>query len=70
MAVPTPPFASITELKQFINAYIRNSAIEGFQNLRLNTILNESLRILEEVDTGGGGGGGGDTNSFTGNFDS
>lgn len=31
------------ELKAFIDAYVRNSAIEAFRDLRLNTVLNALL---------------------------
>ena len=44
------PFPNTDSLERFINRYIRNSAVEAFQNLRLNTVL---LGMLRFVDTAG-----------------
>lgn len=50
-------------IRTFTDRYIRNSAIDAFQNLRLNTVLKWlSYRIDTARLNGGGGGGGGTVN--------
>lgn len=39
-AQPCPNFPNTDSLRRYINRYIRNSAVEAFTNLRLNTVLN------------------------------
>src|SRR5688572_4119720 len=40
-------FPTTDSLRSFINRYIRNSAIEAFQNLRLNTALIGMTNYLD-----------------------
>jgi hypothetical protein len=50
----TNPFPTIDSLQRFINRYIRNSPVEAFQNLRLNTSLIGMLRFIEAGGIGSG----------------
>lgn len=46
-------FPTIDSLENYINTYIRNSAINAFTNLRLNTALNGITQFLDSVRTRG-----------------
>lgn len=48
--------ANAENIKVQVNKWIRNYAVEGFQNMRLNSIL---LQIIALADASGGGGGNG-----------
>jgi hypothetical protein len=48
------PFPSIDSLERFINRFIRNSPVEAFQNLRMNTALQGMLRFIETGEIGAG----------------
>jgi hypothetical protein len=48
------PFPSLDSLERYINRYIRNSPVEAFQNLRLNTVLIGIRRFLAESSIGSG----------------
>jgi hypothetical protein len=48
------PFPSLDSLEKYINKYIRNSPVEAFQNLRLNTALIGIRRFLAESSIGSG----------------
>jgi hypothetical protein len=48
------PFPDTDSLERFINKYIRNSAVEAFQNLRLNTSLIGMLRFIQSSEIGSG----------------
>lgn len=48
-------FPTMDSLRNFTNRYIRNSAVEAFQNLRLNTVLNGLSRFIDSARAGGGG---------------
>lgn len=50
----TNPFPSTDSLERFINRYVRNSAVEAFQNLRLNTVLIGMLRYIQNSEIGSG----------------
>src|SRR5689334_11358675 len=45
-------FPTTDSLRAFINRYIRNSAVEAFQNLRLNTAL---IGMTNSLDSAYGG---------------
>lgn len=55
-------FPTVDSGRKFTNRYIRNSAIEAFTNLRLNTVLNGMWQHIDSARLLGGGGGGGDNN--------
>lgn len=48
------PFPNLDSLERFINRYVRNSAVEGFQNLRMNTALIGMLRFIQSGEIGSG----------------
>lgn len=48
------PFPSTDSLERFINRYIRNSPVEAFQNLRMNTTLIGLLRFIQGSEIGSG----------------
>lgn len=50
----TNPFPSTDSVERFINRWIRNSAVEAFQNLRLNTVLISLLRYVQNSGVGSG----------------
>ena len=50
-------FPTLDSLRNYNNRFIRNSAINAFQNLRLNTFNNGVLNYLDSALTGGGGSG-------------
>lgn len=50
----TNPFPSIDSLEKYINRYIRNSPVEAFQNLRMNTTLIGLSRFLRSSSIGSG----------------
>lgn len=53
-AQQTNPFPSTDSLERFINRWIRNSAVEAFQNLRLNTAMIGMLRFVQNSGIGSG----------------
>ena len=42
-------FPSIDSLRKFTNRWIRNSAVDAFTNLRLNTSLNGVINYLDSA---------------------
>jgi hypothetical protein len=50
----TNPFPSIDSLEKYINRYIRNSPVEAFQNLRMNTSLIGMARFIRQSAIGSG----------------
>lgn len=50
----TNPFPTTDSLERFINRWIRNSAVEAFQNLRLNTAMIGMLRFVQNSEIGSG----------------
>ena len=50
-------FPTLDSLRNYNNRFIRNSAINAFQNLRLNTFNNGVLNYLDTALNGGGGSG-------------
>jgi hypothetical protein len=50
----TNPFPTTDSLERFINRWIRNSPVEAFQNLRLNTSLIGMLRFIQNSEIGAG----------------
>jgi hypothetical protein len=50
----TNPFPTTDSLERFINRWIRNSPVEAFQNLRLNTSLIGMLRFIQNSGIGSG----------------
>jgi len=54
-AQTTNPFPTTDSLRKFINKWIRNSAVDAFTNLRLNTALIGVTRFIDEAEGGGGG---------------
>src|SRR5687767_11801871 len=49
----TNPFPTTDSLEKFINRWIRNSPVEAFQNLRMNTALIGMLRFIQNGGIGG-----------------
>lgn len=47
------PFPTTDSLRKFINKWIRNSAVDAFTNLRLNTALIGMSRFLDSADAAG-----------------
>jgi hypothetical protein len=61
-------FHTVDSLRNYQNVYIRNSAINAFTNLRLNTVLNGIANFLDSARLawgGGGGGGAADGNNYS-----
>jgi hypothetical protein len=46
------PFPTTDSLRKFINKWIRNSAVDAFTNLRLNTALIGMSRFVDSADSG------------------
>lgn len=51
-AQTTNPFPTTDSLRKFINKWIRNSAVDAFTNLRLNTALLGMSRFIDSADSG------------------
>lgn len=47
------PFPTTDSLRKFVNKWIRNSAVDAFTNLRLNTALIGMSRFLDSADAAG-----------------
>lgn len=48
-------FSTTTQARTYIDRYIRNSAVDAFTNLRLNTALKGTLNLLDGLDGGSAG---------------
>jgi hypothetical protein len=57
-------FPTVDSLRKFQNKHIRNSAIDAFTNLRLNTTLNGIAQFLDSARLVWSGGGGGGANNY------
>lgn len=55
-AQTTNPFPTTDSLRKFINKWIRNSAVDAFTNLRLNTALIGMSRFIDSADGGAAAG--------------
>lgn len=56
VAIGQAYFPSMDSLRRYIDRYIRNSAIEAFTNLRLNTALKGLAQHIDSARINGGGG--------------